>query len=352
MDRREPVGRAGLAGGSGELIRVPAPLRPGNRIAVTAPSSGVGPALRPRLELAVAHLRDLGYDVQLGDCLLSDAVTSAPAARRAAELQAMLLDPAVRAVVPPWGGELAIDLLPRLDWDALRAAEPTWLIGYSDLSTLLLPLTLLAGWATVHSPNLMDTPSPVPPPLLSWLDVVTGPGPFVQGPSARHLAGPWADWAVDPAAELRYEAPTRWQVLGGGEVHARGRLVGGCLETLGPLAATPYADLPAAFAGEPLLVYLEVAEWGPAAVARQLWALRLAGWFDRASAVLLGRPAGPDDARFSQADAVAEALGDLPVPVVIGVDIGHVPPQLALVNGARAELSVTASGGRLVQELP
>ena len=39
------------------------------------------------------------------------------------------------AVVPPWGGELAIDLLDQLDWDALAAAEPTWLVGWSDICT-------------------------------------------------------------------------------------------------------------------------------------------------------------------------------------------------------------------------
>ena len=29
-----------------------------------------------------------------------------------------------------------------LDWDAIDAAEPTWLVGLSDISTLMTPLTL------------------------------------------------------------------------------------------------------------------------------------------------------------------------------------------------------------------
>ena len=62
--------------------------------------------------------------------------------------------------MPPWGGELAIDLLPLLDFAAIGDAEPTWLVGYSDTSTLLLPLTLLTGVATLHGPGLMDTPVP------------------------------------------------------------------------------------------------------------------------------------------------------------------------------------------------
>ncbi len=72
---------------------------------------------------------------------------SEPAADRARELMAMLTDPGIRAVVPPWGGETAIDLLPLLDWDRLRTAEPTWFVGFSDVSTLLTPLSHRStGW--------------------------------------------------------------------------------------------------------------------------------------------------------------------------------------------------------------
>ena len=51
---------------------------------------------------------------------------------------------------PPWGGETAIDLLDVLDWDALAAVEPTWVVGFSDDTTWMLPLTLRLDWATVH----------------------------------------------------------------------------------------------------------------------------------------------------------------------------------------------------------
>lgn len=68
----------------------------------------------------------------------------------------MLTDPRMRAGVPPWGGEGALELLSLLDFDAIGAAEPTWLVGYSDTSTLMLPLTLRTGVATLHAPNLMD----------------------------------------------------------------------------------------------------------------------------------------------------------------------------------------------------
>lgn len=138
-------------------IAYPEPLKPGARIAVTAPSSGVPPLLHPRLDLNPAHLRAQGFLVEEGLCLRAEVRgASASADARAAELMQFLLRDDIDAVFPPWGGELAIELLDRLDWAALSTTRPKWLIGFSDTSTLMLPLLLRLGWATAHGPRLMD----------------------------------------------------------------------------------------------------------------------------------------------------------------------------------------------------
>ena len=118
-------------------IRYPAPLRPGDRIGVTAPSSGVDDELWPRVELTRTFLEDKGFEVEIGECMHTPSHVSAPKQARAAELMQMLTDPGVRAVVPPWGGETGIDLLDCLDFEAVSAAEPTWCVGFSDTSTWL-----------------------------------------------------------------------------------------------------------------------------------------------------------------------------------------------------------------------
>ena len=105
--------------------RYPAPLRAGSRIAVTAPSSGVLPPLHPRLDLNLAQLRAQGFIVEEGDCLRDEHLSaSASADARAAELMHFLLRDDIHAVFPPWGGELAIELLDRLDWPALQHVAP------------------------------------------------------------------------------------------------------------------------------------------------------------------------------------------------------------------------------------
>ena len=336
------------------MTRFPRPLVPGDRVAVTSPSSGVGERLRPRIEASIATLRERGYEVVVGECMGDDLVVSAPKEQRAAELVSMLTDPQVAAVVPPWGGELAIDLLDQLDWDALAAAEPTWLVGWSDCSSILMPLTMRLGWATLHGWNLADTAYAAPDGLLHWLDLAVATGEVTQTSPGLTRDG-WDDYVGHPeVTEMTLDRPTSWSVLGGGDTELSGVLVGGCVECVSPLAGTPYGDVPAygrAHADEGLLVYLEVCEHGAYDAARQLHGLRLSGWFDHASGVLIGRTPAPDAEKMTQQEAVADALGALDVPVVLDADIGHTQPNLALVNGASARVSVTDGVGVLTQQI-
>lgn len=336
-----------------DVTRYPAPLRPGDRIGVTAPSAGVAGAARERIDFCVEWLRRAGYEVVVGELMDGSGVTSGPAEARAAELTAMLCAPDIRCIVPPWGGETAIDLVDLLDWDALASAEPTWLVGFSDLSTLLLPITTRLGWATLHGDNLADTPYAVPDGLLHWLDVVGGPGPHRQRDSG--LVAGWWRFEEDPrAAEWKRVGHGSWTLHGADSLHVSGRLVGGCIETVANLAGTPYGDV-AAFgrqhAEEGLVVYLEAAEGDAAAICRNLHGLRLAGWFEHARAILVGRTSAPDHPGLTQREAVVDALGRLGLPLVLDVEIGHVPPHLPLVNGALATVTVDGEVREIVQEL-
>jgi muramoyltetrapeptide carboxypeptidase LdcA involved in peptidoglycan recycling len=259
----------------------------------------------------------------------------------------------VAAVVPPFGGELAIDLLDQLDWERLAGAAPTWLVGWSDISTLLVPLTLRLDWATAHGWNLMDTPLAPPEGLAHWTDLLAASGEVLQRSPGRTREG-WGDWRAADTTRMELDRPTDWVVLGGHEVDVSGRLIGGCVDVLSPLAGTPYADVPTygrAHADEGLLVYLEVAEAGAYDACRMLHGLRLAGWFEHANAVLVGRTPASDADDLTQLQAVEEVLGDLGVPVVAQMDIGHTQPFLPLVNGAAARLVVRDGVREVTQTL-
>ena len=325
----------------------PRPLRNGDRIAVTAPSSGVSDTLRPRLDFAVEGLRAAGYEVELGQHIREfGSHVSAPALQRAEELMRMLLDPAIAAIVPPWGGETAIDLLPHLDFELLKTVEPTWVVGYSDISTLLVPLTLVSGWATLHGDNLMDTPYESPFP--SWLEVARTTGALRQHASRLAKVG---GWSSDPrVTRHRFAATSGWHRIDGtGDVDVSGRLIGGCIETVSRIAGTPFGAV--ANLDGPHLVYLEAAEENAFSICRALHGMRLAGFFDHATAVMIGRTSAPDSPTLTQDEAVLDALGALGIPIVAGVDVGHVPPQAQLVNGAPATLRFSADDQWIEQQI-
>lgn len=82
-----------------------------------------------------------------------------------------------------------------------------------------------------------------------------------------------------------------------------------------------------------------------------LRSLRLAGWFDAAEGVLIGRTNGPDSSELSQEDAVRRALGDVDIPVILDFDTGHQPPQMPLINGALADVALVDGQGSITQHL-
>ena len=347
-------------------IVYPRPLVPRDTIALPAPSSGVPVELHARFDAAVAALESRGFRADEGKLARRGGLTPAAAPQRAAELTAAFVRPEVRAVLPPWGGDLAIDLVDRIDWAAL-AADPTWFVGWSDISTLLLPLTILTGVATVHGANLMDEPWELPEEFTRWTDVVSAaPGTTIEQRSApRRRSRPWGAWADEPLGrDDAYEQPTRWSLLDesgpsaaaadDAELRVSGRLIGGCLETVSLLAGSPAGDVRGfadRHAPEGLIVYLEVSHSDAVTAARLLVSLRLAGWFEHANAVLIGRTSAAPGPELGHRDAVHTALGDLGIPVILDVDAGHQPPQMPLVNGALAEVVLRRDGAVIRQSL-
>jgi muramoyltetrapeptide carboxypeptidase len=352
----------GCAARNRTAVRFPKPLTSGGTIGVCAPSAGVPKADEARYTFAINYLKELGYSVETRGTIITDDIVSGPAKQRAADLQELLLDPEIDAVLPPWGGELLIDILPFIDWGALRAAAPTWLIGYSDLSTFQVPYLIRTGTASIDGSNLLETPMRPPGPGLAWWPDVASLSSgqsFTQESTPRYQASD-VDWSATPnATSFNLDTASTWKVLGHEDdssfvLSVRGRIVAGTIDVLAPIACTPDGDLPG-FADsvrpDKLLIALDAADFNSAQLARALWDLRAAGWFDAAAAVVLGRTAGEVVSGYTVRDAADDVLGDLDLPVVYDADVGHLPPQMAWVQGALATLQVSGGQGLLTQTL-
>ncbi len=155
------------------------------------------------------------------------------------------------------------------------------------------------------------------------------------------------------------DTASRWKVLGHENdpslvLNVNGRIVTGAIDVLAPIAWTPNGDVPgfaASVRPDRLLIALDAADFNTAQFARSLWDLRAAGWFDDAVGIVIGRTAGEIVSGYTVRDAADDVLGDLNVPVVYDADIGHLPPQMAWVQGATATLRVSDGVGQLTQTL-
>ncbi len=153
---------------------------------------------------------------------------------------------------------------------------------------------------------------------------------------------------------MTLDATGGWRVVGGGDLAVSGRLIGGCIDTLSMLTGTPYGDVPGfgrTHAQDGLVVYVEASDSDAFTIGRMLHSMRLAGWFEHARAVLVGRTHAPDADGLTQEQAVIDALGPLGVPLVLDVECGHVQPFLPLVNGALASVVVSGGTGEITQTL-
>ena len=182
---------------------------------------------------------------------------------------------------------------------------------------------------------------------------------IVQRSPGVHRTTGHDDYAAHPTvSDYALDGRGSWVRLDPGHesepVTFSGRLVGGCVETVSFIAGGRFADLEAfadRHAPQGIVHVLDIAEWAATDICRALHAMRLRGWFDRSSGILVSRTRAPGLPDFSQHDAVRDALGMLGVPIVADVECGHVPPYLALVQGADTTVVLDGDERSITQRL-
>lgn len=308
-------------------VRSPPALRPGDTVVVASPSSAVDVA---RLEAGLAVLASWGLRAVEG--VHARAVHGHLAgtdAQRVADLNAAFRDPTVRAVWAARGGYGLTRILGLLDWSAL-AENPKVLIGFSDVSAMLLAARQRIGLLTVHGQ------------FVARLGLLTSPA---RDRLRRVVFG-------DPSTTR--ERVTGTVVAGsagaGPTRRVAGPLVGGNLAVLASLAGT--AD---ELRASGCILLLEEVDEPAYRVDRLLTQLRSTCGLDGVVGVAVARPvrcdAAPGALSATFDEVVRERLGDLGVPVLTGLPLGHVDNQFALVHGARAVIDTAAGSLRLCEGL-
>jgi len=297
-------------------LRKPRALRRGAVLGIAAPG---GPVNCEQLEAGESLLRAAGFDVYRRDDLLArDGYTAGDDARRAAELMELVSDPDVAGIICARGGYGCDRILPMLDARAFReAAKP--LIGYSDITALLLWQRRCAGLMGFHGP-MLDR------------------GADLDSAALEHLIQQLTGEGVLPTT-------LRGRALGGGR--ATGRIVGGSLTLLAASIGSPWElDTRAA-----ILLIEDVGE-RPYRIDRMLQQLRAARKFDGLAAVGVGIFESCVDERYPQPDVatvIENALRPLGVPIVTDLPFGHVKLNYAWPMGGRATIDGTSGELQLLE---
>ncbi|WP_176465765.1 S66 peptidase family protein [Virgibacillus sp. 7505] len=332
----------------------PSALTPNSTFAITAPSSGVPAPLHSKIHKAKMQLEKLGAHVIIGETVWTQqAARSSSAETRAHELMAYLSDPEIDAIMPPWGGELLVQVLPMLDWDKLSKSKPTWLIGYSDTSTLLCSYTLQTNFATAHTTNFFDlNMEALDETTKQWHKILSATSrKHMEQHSSPMYQSSWdALFDQDNPEGFDLDSKTEWKTTTGEAVSFTGRLIGGCLNTLTAIAGTKYAPIQTwreSFK-EDTIVYLEWLDWSTAETYRNLWHLKEHGWFNDASGLLFGRPSRSTPSEdYTDEQMIHEFADEIGLPIIYDADIGHMPPQFTMINGALANVSYKNGKGTL-----
>lgn len=306
--------------------RLPAPLRPGDRVALVAPCGVVDV---DRLEAGAATLRDWGYEpVELPHVRDRHGHVAGRDDARLADLQAAVDDADLRAIWVVRGGYGLTRIVDRLDLAGLRA-EPRWVIGFSDVTALLHAVWRGAGLVSCHGQ-------------------FAGRAHLVDGhpDAASHLRGLLAGDVASGVLPALDGHPAPTAVAPG---RGTGALLGGNLAVTAAGIGTPnQLDTRGA------VLLLEDVNEPPYKLDRLLTQLRGAGLLAHVAGVVLGTFIGCDPepaiASGTVAEVVHDRLADLGVPVLAGLPVGHQDRHLALPHGATVTLD--ADAGTITLEGP
>jgi muramoyltetrapeptide carboxypeptidase len=297
---------------------LPKRLAAGDTVALVAPASAT--FLRMELDVAREALETLGLRVIVGEHLLDrHGYLAGQDAARAADINRFFADPSVRAVLPIRGGWGSSRVLPYLDYAAMRR-YPKIVLGYSDITALLLAINAKANLVTFHGPNGMGRWDQWSADLLKRV-LFNGEAVTFENPHDK----------TDFIIQTEYRTQT---IVAG---TARGTLLGGNLTVLAALLGSPY--LPA---WDGCILFLEDVGEDIYRIDRMLTSLKLAGVLQKIRGFVFGTceecEPGEGYGSLTLEEVFDDHIRPLNVPAWRGAMIGHRMPQFTLPVGAQVEI--------------
>ncbi len=311
-----------------EIIKPPR-LQKGDTIGLITPASGLFETEQTKIE-AREKMEALGFKVKFGKNVNKKwGYLAGTDKQRIADIHDFFSDNAVKAIIAIRGGYGTGRLLRKLDYNLIKN-NPKIILGYSDITSLLIAIHRKTGLVTFHGPVAIST--------------FTN---FTQKYFFKALTEtiPVGEIEDVPFEENLQQSNRVWTVNGG---KATGRLTGGNLTLICMSLGTPYE-----IDTKDSILFLEEVGEEPYDLDRMLTQLYNAGKLDNCAGVVFDKMPKVKTAShlpgysssLSVEDVISDRFKEYDYPVCLGLSLGHIKDKPTLPLGINAELN--ADSGRI-----
>ncbi len=310
----------GLAA-SGPKLK-PKRLKSGDTLGLIAPSSNTWE--NEEIEFAKDVLRSFGFKVKSGEHLYQrHGYLAGEDKQRASDVNKMFADKSVDAIYCLRGGYGSPRMLPYLDFELIKN-NPKVIVGYSDVTALLNAIYAKTKLVTFHGPIAKQNFSDYT--LANFKKILFSPKANVS------LAEP------PPFEPKEGQAEKENRLITVTKGKATGQLIGGNLSLMVKLVGTPFEP-----SYKKKILFLEDVEEQPYRVDGMLTHLLIAGRLNQLAGIVFGKctdcsAKGPS---LSLEQVIKDRLGNLNIPVLTGVMIGHIDDMATIPVGAIATLDAS-----------
>ena len=304
-------------------ILIPPYLKHGDIIGICAPAGYISPE---EVQPAIGKIKEWGFNVRIGNSVGNrDFTFSGTDEERLTDLQQMINDKDIKAILFARGGYGLVRIIDRLDLKELRSA-PKWLIGFSDITVMHSHIHANAGIATIHSKMCNSFP-------IDWT-LADDIQKYSIESIRMCLTGSPVAYSVPPDSKNR-------------NGHGTGQLVGGNMKTLESLAGSR-SDIKT----DNKILFLEDTGEYLYSLDRIFWNLKRSGKLENLSGLIIGgfrikADDEGDEFGMNLDQIILEKIKGLSYPVCFGFPVGHQKNNYALKCGAIHTLTVTSTGCRL-----
>ena len=372
-------------------MRYPKFLPEGGTIGFIAPSFGCNiEPYKSAFANALKKFQAMGYQTQLGPNVYEGSgigISNTPQ-KCGQEIMDYYCSKENDILISCGGGELMCEDLNYVDFEALKAADPKWFMGYSDNTNLAFLLATLCDTAAVYGPCAPAFGmEPWHPALSDAFGILNGESATDKTAFAQNVQNDPALESASAQADASNRKPISFTIHGydlyeaeskkdeehplepynvtepcvrigypGQQLHAEGRLIGGCLDILVNLLGTKFdrvSEFIDRYQDDGILWFIEACDLNVLSIRRAIWQMEAAGWFRNAKGILVGRPYHHKEEAFGldQYHAVTDLLASYNIPIFMDLDIGHIPPMMPLILGSYAKADLSGNDFKIQMEL-